>query len=269
MISFPHCKVNLGLKVLNKRADGYHNISSLFYPVQLCDALEVIDMDKKSDLPEFHVSGFPVPGSWEQNLVIKAWKIMHERHNVPPVLIYLHKSIPMGAGLGGGSADGAFMLRLLNEKFQLQLTSAVLAEYAAMLGSDCPFFIQDKPMLVSGRGEVLQTINFSLAGDYIKIIHPSIHISTAEAYQMIKPDHYVPDLLKLIKNKKHWRAQLRNDFQEPVSAKYPLIAQLVARLYDEGAYYAAMSGSGSAVFGLFNEKPKPEISLFCYIGKLL
>lgn len=183
MISFPHCKVNLGLKVLNKRADGYHNISSLFYPVQLCDALEVIDMDKKSDLPEFHVSGFPVPGSWEQNLVIKAWKIMHERHNVPPVLIYLHKSIPMGAGLGGGSADGAFMLRLLNEKFQLQLTSAVLAEYAAMLGSDCPFFIQDKPMLVSGRGEVLQTINFSLAGDYIKIIHPSIHISTAEAYQ--------------------------------------------------------------------------------------
>lgn len=268
MILYPHCKINLGLYVRSKRADGYHNIHSLFYPVQLCDALEVIDADE-SKAPELLFSGFPVPGIIEQNLVYKAWKIMHEQHGVPALKIFLHKAIPMGAGLGGGSSDGAFMLRLLNEKFELNLSQTTLMDYAAKLGSDCPFFIQDRPMLVSGRGEVMEKVEFSLAGDYIKIIHPAIHVSTAEAYSMISPDDNIPDLLQVLSDKTQWRTSLRNDFEKPISNKYPLIDQLIAQSYSEGAYYAAMSGSGSAVFGLYQEKPSPENELFCHVSQLI
>jgi len=268
MISFPHCKINLGLYVLSKRSDAYHNIQSLFYPVKLCDALETIDADPSAKGFELHFSGLAIPGSQENNLVFKAWKLMKENYQLPAVKTFLHKIIPMGAGLGGGSADGAFMLRLLNEKFSLQLSQQTLMQHAAQLGSDCPFFIQDSPMMVSGRGEVLQPIDFSLAGDYIKLIHPNIHVSTAEAYSMLNPVNDSPDYAKLLNNKSAWKSALRNDFEKPIAKKFPLIQELIDALYQQGAYYAAMSGSGSAVFGLFEQVPQCE-DQYSYFQKVI
>jgi len=269
MISFPHCKINLGLKVLSKRADGYHNISSVFYPVPLFDMLEIVD--SSTEMFDLKFSGLEIPGNSGDNLITKAYQLISKDFTIPPIKVMLHKNIPMGAGLGGGSADGAFMLRLMNQKFQLHISTEKLEGYAAQLGSDCPFFIEDKPKLISGRGEVMNEIDLNIDNGFIKIIHPGIHVSTAEAYAMLQPKAIDYPIEKIIKDKTCWKKELVNDFQTVMVKKYPLIQTLIEEMYEQGAYYAAMSGSGSSVFGFFeqktNEKSQNNVP-FQWFGKL-
>lgn len=243
MVAFPPCKINLGLNVVRKRTDGYHDIETCFYPIPWTDILEIIPSDKF----EFKMTGNPIPG--DDNLCVKAYKLL----NTPPASIHLHKIIPTGAGLGGGSSDGAWTLRLLNDVFDLSLTKDELRRYAAQLGSDCPFFIDDVPMIGKGRGEILTPAKINLKGKFIVIVKPDVHVSTAEAYAGIIPAERNLDWSDL--------NSLRNDFEETIFRKHPVIKQAKQALHDAGASYASMSGSGSAVYGLFPEKiPHEKLS---------
>lgn len=254
MVGFPHCKINLGLHVLSKRPDGYHNLDTCFYPVPWTDVLEIIE----SDQVVFTTSGEPIPGDATNNLCLKAYRLLAEKYKLPPVKIHLHKILPTGAGLGGGSADGAFTLRLLNEKFALGMSRYELQAMASELGSDCAFFVQDVPMMGSGRGEVLNPANVSLAGKYMVLVKPPIHVSTAEAYQGVQPGVPTISLLQtLSKDVSQWRVELNNDFEKSVFKKYPAIQKIKEELYALGAIYASMSGSGASVFGIFDR----EVSL--------
>jgi 4-diphosphocytidyl-2-C-methyl-D-erythritol kinase len=250
MISFPPCKINLGLNVVLKRSDGYHEIETCFYPVSWSDILEIIP----SNTLEFKQSGISIDGKPEDNLCVKAYELLRADFDLPPVKIHLHKVIPMGAGLGGGSSDGAHTLRLLNTIFNLGITTALLKEYASRLGSDCAFFIEDKPMLGTGRGEILEEVKLDLKGRFIVLIKPDVHISTLEAYSSITPafsQTRVKDVVEM--DISDWKNLLRNDFEKSVFEKYPLISDLKEKLYNEGATYASMSGSGSAVYGIFDK----------------
>ena len=250
MVGFPNAKINLGLYVTSKRSDGYHNLVSCFYPVDWKEALEVIPSSSFS----FSSSGLNVPGDSVSNLVVKAYALMREKYNVPISSIHLHKAIPMGAGLGGGSADAAFTLTLLNQLYQLALTKKELVELSAQLGSDCAFFIYNTPCLATSRGEVLTPIACSLKGYVLLIIHPGIHISTQQAYAGVKPkpiDFNLDELLK--ETPEAWRNKLHNQFEEHLFIEFPEVAQIKQKLYDSGAAYASMSGSGSAVYGIFKE----------------
>jgi 4-diphosphocytidyl-2-C-methyl-D-erythritol kinase len=250
MISFPPCKINLGLHVVRKRADGYHDLSTCFYPVPWTDVLEIIPASDFS----FSSSGNPIPGEAAQNLCIKAYSLLQAEFNLPAVKIHLHKTIPTGAGLGGGSSDGAHTLRLLNQLFNLGLSSHQLQHYASQLGSDCSFFINDVPQLGSGRGEILQPIAVALKNKFAIIVKPEIHVSTAEAYAGVAPQSAAFPLEQVLSLPLgEWKEKLSNDFEKTVFAKYPLIEQIKEKLYHEGALYASMSGSGSAVFGIFSK----------------
>lgn len=255
MITFPQAKINLGLQILSKRADGYHEIASCFYPVAYCDILEIIP----GSADEFTTTGLPIPGDPSDNLCLRALELLREDHQIPPVNIHLHKVIPMGAGLGGGSSDGANALKLLNDLFQLDLSADDLQEYASRLGSDCPFFITGQPVLASGTGTLLAPASVSLEGTYIVIVHPGIHISTQEAYSGVVPNLAGEPLDTLLNDTSGWRGHLINDFEKGLSTKYPEIASIIKSMYESGAFYAAMTGSGSAVFGLFHSPP-PELS---------
>jgi 4-diphosphocytidyl-2-C-methyl-D-erythritol kinase len=248
MLVFPNAKINLGLSVVDKRPDGLHNIKSCFYPVPWFDALEVNE-DKKF---KFTSSGHDIPGS--NNFCITAYKLLKQDFNLPAVNIHLHKNIPIGAGLGGGSADGTFMLSLLNEKFSLALSALQLKDYASQLGSDCPFFVDNMPMFVEGTGDVLTPISVDLKGLYIAIIYPQIHIDTKSAYANIIPSGSVLNLKSVLENSdyKGWKGQITNDFEKDAD---PRILQLKDMLYVEGALYTSMTGSGSAVYGLFANAP--------------
>lgn len=258
MVSFPNCKINLGLNIVNKRNDGYHDIETLFFPVQLRDALEVIEKEKF----EFSTSGSPIEGDPEKNLCIKAYNLLKKDFpQLPAVQIRLHKAIPMGAGLGGGSADGAFALKLLNKKFELNLSEKQLINYSLQLGSDCPFFILNKPCFATGRGEMLEHIEPDLSSCKIAIVHPAIHISTAWAFANIKPRKPVKSIKQIIQQPiTTWKDELINDFENPVFAKYPEIKKIKDKLYDKGAIYASMSGSGSAVYGIFKKNTIVSLS---------
>lgn len=248
MVSFPPCKINLGLYILNRRADGYHNISTCFYPVPWTDILEIIPSDTMS----FSRTGLSIPG--EDNLCIKAYQLLKKDFDLPPVKIHLHKIIPIGAGLGGGSSDAAHMLRLLNSIFKLSLSSDQLKQYAARLGSDCSFFVEDRPMLGTGKGEILEPIELSLKKYYLVLIKPPIHVSTREAYSGICPQQPTNKLSEVIQLPvREWKNSLKNDFEESVFNKYPAIEKIKIKLYSHGAVYASMSGSGSSVFGLFEK----------------
>jgi 4-diphosphocytidyl-2-C-methyl-D-erythritol kinase len=252
MISFPPCKINLGLNVIEKRSDGYHAIETCFYPVPWTDILEIIPAKELS----FTSSGLTIPGTAEDNLCVKAYRLLKHDFNLSPVQIHLHKILPMGAGLGGGSSDAAHTLRLLNQLFALQLNADQLKMYAARLGSDCAFFIHDRPMLGTGRGEVLQEIAVDLSGKFMVLVNPQTHISTAEAYRGITPARHAVQVRKVVANGggiTHWRNELKNDFEEIVFAKHPELLKIRERLYASGATYAAMSGSGSTVFGIFEQ----------------
>ncbi len=240
MVAFPPCKINLGLNVVRKRSDGFHDIETCFYPVKWTDILEVIPSEKF----EFTTSGNVIPGgNVEDNLCVRAYKLL----KAPPARIHLHKIIPTGAGLGGGSSDAAWTLRLLNDVFDLKHSKDDLKKFASQLGSDCAFFIEDVPMIGTGRGEILTKANVDLSGKFIVIIKPDIHVSTAEAYSAIVPKESPFDLNNIY--------SLKNDFEESVFKKYPAIQEIKTALYNAGASYASMSGSGSAVFGIFTQKP--------------
>lgn len=252
MISFPNAKINLGLNIIEKRPDGYHNIESVFYPVAWCDALEIV----KSDIFSFNSSGLEVPGNEKDNLIVKAYKLLENDGllNDMKVRIHLHKVLPMGAGIGGGSADGAFALKLLNDVFSLDLTKKELENYAERLGSDCPFFIENKPKFCCGKGTEFEDINLSLKGKMLVLINPQIHISTAEAYAGVKPQKpeiSIKDILSMPISA--WKETLRNDFEEKIVENHPRIGELKTGLYAQGAMYASMTGSGSTVFGIFDK----------------
>jgi 4-diphosphocytidyl-2-C-methyl-D-erythritol kinase len=269
MVYFPHCKINLGLHVIEKRNDGYHNIETCFYPVPWTDVLEVIPATEFS----FTSSGNQIPGALTDNLCARAYQLLQENHAIKPVSIHLHKTIPTGAGLGGGSADAAFALRMINDVLQLKLSDEKLKLYALMLGSDCPFFIQDQPKLGTGRGDILRDIAVSLRGKYLALIKPDIHVSTAEAYAGVlqhTPEISITDVLE--NHPLHeWKNLLKNDFEKSVFNKFPAIKTIKEKLYAAGAVYASMSGSGSSVYGIFDFQPGlsqqfPEMT--CWSGML-
>ena len=270
MIAFPHAKINIGLNILSKRMDGYHNLQTIFYPVALNDALEIIDGNEQETGIEFTCTGLPVNGNINDNLCVTAYELL--RKDFPQITAikgHLHKIIPMGAGMGGGSADAAFMLRLLNNKFQLNLSIDQLIDYALQLGSDCPFFILNKACFATGRGEIMQPVNIDLRSYNILIVNPGIHVNTASAFSQITPGENSTELQSLIMHQiTTWKHSISNDFEKPVFAKYPEIAEIKNNLYDAGAIYASMSGSGSTVYGIFSGTEKPAINFpahyFCH-----
>lgn len=253
MISFPNAKINLGLQIISKRKDGFHDIETCMYPIPLFDSLEMI-LSKNSD---WNSSGLEIPGKKEDNLIYKAYRLMKKDFpNLPELNIHLHKHIPMGAGLGGGSSDAAFALKLMNNLFDLHLDNFFLEEYAALLGSDCAFFIENTPKIASGRGEILEPIDLSLKGKRLLLINPGIHIGTKEAYAGVTPSIPNVKLSEILADQSRWKVELINDFEASIFPNHPEIAKIKAKLYEAGAFYAAMSGSGSSVFGLFTEEPK-------------
>lgn len=257
MIVFPNCKINLGLRITGKRADGFHNLETVFYPVPLKDALELIPNNSDTEI-DFTTSGLAVAGDPADNLCVKAYHLLKKDFpRIPPVKAQLHKAIPMGAGLGGGSADAAFMLKLLNDRFRLDIPAERLAAYALQLGSDCPFFLVNKPCFASGRGEVLETISLDLSAYRILLINPAIHIHTGWAFSHITPALPEKPVKEIITQPiSTWKAELKNDFEAPVFAAHPAIQQTRDSLYQQGAIYAAMSGSGSTLFGIFPAEAK-------------
>ena len=265
MITFPHGKINLGLNVTQKRNDGFHNIETVFFPIHWNDILEIVE-DKQNNSKEkvtFSHSGLKIQGENKNNLVIKSYKQLDNDYSLPPVKIHLHKSIPMGAGLGGGSADAAYTIRTINDLFKLGLDSAKQTSYAKKLGSDCAFFIEGKPVLGTGKGDQFEPIELNFEGMEIMVIWPAIHSGTAEAYSGIVPS--VPDksLREILKSDiKLWKHELKNDFEKTIFPIYPELEKIKFMLYESGAVYASMSGSGSAIFGLFENKtptiPLPE-----------
>lgn len=250
MIGFPNAKINLGLNILRKRADGYHDIESCFYPIPWHDALEIIPSD------EFKITthGDVIPGDTKGNLCVKAYQLLHKDFQLDPVEIILLKKIPIGAGLGGGSADGAFTLSILNKYFDLKLAHVQLENYALKLGSDCPFFIKNKPAIANGRGEILNRTDIDLSGKFLALKNPGIHISTKEAYASIVPEPPKKTIEEILAQPiATWRGQLKNDFETSIFPRYPQINELKDHLYLKGALYASMTGSGSTVYGLFEK----------------
>ncbi|MBX7141460.1 MAG: 4-(cytidine 5'-diphospho)-2-C-methyl-D-erythritol kinase [Chitinophagales bacterium] len=276
MIVFPHGKINLGLRILGRRPDGFHDIESVFYPVPWRDALEVV----RSAVFSFRTFGLPVDGALESNLCVRAYNLLAGRYPLPPVTMCLLKNIPAGAGLGGGSSDAAFALRLLNEFLKLNASMQELKSMAAQLGSDCSFFMDDAPRLVTGRGEILQPVALNLSAYYIVIVKTQVSVNTAWAYAELSRHRSETDwrpatgetpLQQVVAAPvETWKTFLKNDFEEPVFGAYPQLAAIRQRLYDHGALYAAMSGSGSAVYGLFTTSPvisfDPSVKVFT--GKL-
>lgn len=261
MITYPIAKINLGLNVVEKRADGYHNLQTVFYPVPLMDALEVTPMAQgfPSNVDcDLKVTNIAIEGDEQRNLVVRAYQLLKQDYpTLPRIHAHLWKGIPTQAGMGGGSSDCAYMIRLLNEQFELQLSDKQMMRYAARLGADCAFFILSKPCYAEGIGEQLEPIDLDLSGWYIGVVRPNIPVPTKEAFSRIKP-HYPKQCCKDIVRQpvETWREALINDFEESVFALHPEIGVIKAKLYDMGATYAAMSGSGSALFGLFKEEPR-------------
>lgn len=255
MILFPNAKINLGLFVTEKRPDNYHNIETLFYPVpNYCDILEVID--SKSGKDEFSTSGLPIEGEFKNNLVYVALQKMRELITIPPVKIHLHKIIPSGSGLGGGSSDAAFMLKLLNEQYNGQLSIQQLEKIGAKIGADVPVFIQNQPVLAKGIGDEFTECLFTLKGFWLQIVAPRIHIPTAVAYGNItpeKPKTAIEEIIKMPINK--WKGKLFNNFEAPIFKEHPELKDIVTRFYQEGALFSAMTGSGSAIYGIFEKEP--------------
>jgi 4-diphosphocytidyl-2-C-methyl-D-erythritol kinase len=258
MVVFPPAKINIGLQITGKRDDGYHNLVSVFYPLVLCDVLEIVfDENSPAGSVKFYPSGLAVNGIPEHNLVLKAIRLFNEKHNLPGLGVYLHKVIPMGAGMGGGSSDATYTLRVLNDLMGKPFGVEELLNMALQLGSDCPFFLYSKPCLVEGRGEILHDLTLNLAGYYLVLINPGVHVSTAEAFAIVKPktpEYHLVECIHL--PPENWKGRMVNDFEEPVMMRYPEIRAALNVLKNEGAVYAAMSGSGSTVFGIFRTKPE-------------
>lgn len=255
MITYPNAKINLGLHITEKRPDGYHNLETVFYPIPLQDALEVTKSDADYEYT-LKISGMNIEGNNDDNLVVKAYRLLKQDYpTLSPIHIHMFKHIPTGAGLGGGSSDAAFMIKLLNEKFDLKLTIQQMEEYAARLGADCAFFIQNKPVFATGIGNIFEPIVLSLKGYYLVLVKPNIFVSTKDAFSKIKPKYPEISIKDIIQKPiTEWKSYLKNDFEYSVFQLYPEIAAIKDKLYDLGAVYASMSGSGSSVFGIFKEQ---------------
>lgn len=252
MITFPNAKINLGLNIVEKRPDGYHNLETIFYPIPLQDALEITPWEGGERKYKLAQSGIQIAGDDENNLVVKAYKLLDSLYNLPPIEINLLKHIPSGAGLGGGSADAAFMLCMLNQHFQLNIPNEQLEVYAAQLGADCAFFVENKPTFAEGIGNIFSPIELSLKGYKLLLVKPDIFVSTRDAFAQIKPKRPTISLKEVAKMPvEAWKTYMVNDFEESVFPQFPAIADIKALLYDMGAIYASMSGSGSSVFALF------------------
>jgi 4-diphosphocytidyl-2-C-methyl-D-erythritol kinase len=256
VIIFSNCKINLGLKVLRKRADGYHDLETVFYPVRFVDVIEAI-RTTEGDM-QFTSTGIEIDSSPQQNLCMKAYALLKQSYDIPPMQLHLHKAIPSGAGLGGGSANAAFTLKLLNTKFNLGLSTETLLDLALQLGSDCPFFIVNKPCIATGRGEILERIELpTLHQYYLAIINPGIHVSTAWAFSQVTPRANAVSIKDIVTQPiSNWKSELINDFEDAVCNAHPRIKEIKEMMYNNGAAYASMSGSGSSVFGLFDKPPK-------------
>ena len=253
MLTFPHAKINIGLQVTERRPDGYHNLDTVFYPIPIRDALEVIVAEGADYDCRLHISGIEIAGDPDTNLVVRAYRLLAADYTLPSVDIYLHKHIPTGAGLGGGSADASFMLRLLNEMFSLDISTEQLEAYATRLGADCPFFITSQPVYATGIGNEFHPIDLSLKDMYLVVVKPDVFVSTKEAYSMVHPERPAVTLdAKIVRTITEWRDTISNDFEKGIFALHPELATIKEKLYELGARYAAMSGSGSALFGLFD-----------------
>lgn len=256
MIVYPNAKINIGLNVVERRPDGYHNLETVFYPINLQDAIEIKNIE--GAVPEcgyqLKVSGTILDGTPEDNLVVKAYKLLKKEFGLPPVSIFVYKHIPTGAGLGGGSSDAAFTIKMLNERFGLGLDVKQMEAYSAELGADCAFFIENKPVFATGIGNVFHDLSLSLSGKSLVLVKPDIFVSTRDAYAAVvphRPETSLPELLS--KPLETWKDTVVNDFEASVFPKYPEIAAIKDKLYDMGAVYASMSGSGSSVYGIFDE----------------
>ena len=256
MIVFPNAKINIGLSVVEKRQDGFHNIESIFYPIfHLKDILEIVlNTDNDNNEVLFSSSGIVIPGNNNENLCVKAYQLLKADFNIPSVKIHLHKVIPIGAGLGGGSSDAAFTLKLLNAIFNLNLSEEKLIAYAQKLGSDCAFFIRNKSVYAYNKGDEFKDINLNLDNYKIEVVFPNIHVSTKEAYDGIKIRKRDMDLREQLKLPiDYWKNVIKNDFEASIFSKYKIIEQTKLALYKRGAIYASMTGSGSAVYGIFHK----------------
>ena len=279
MITFPCAKINLGLNIVSKRPDGYHNLETVFYPIPLTDALEIKYMDEKfpSESPcDLKITGNDIDCNEEDNLVIKAYQLLAADFQLPRVHAHLVKRIPTQAGLGGGSSDAAYMIRLLDERFRLNIGIPEMERYAAKLGADCAFFISADPSYAEGIGDVLMPVDVpgaGLGGYYLAVVKPSVAVSTRDAYAAIVPKTPAKCCRDIVRQPiETWKDELVNDFEAPIFAMHPELAAIKQSLYDAGAVYAAMSGSGSALFGIFREQPtgleKEFEGMFCQVMKL-
>jgi 4-diphosphocytidyl-2-C-methyl-D-erythritol kinase len=271
MITYPNAKINIGLNITSKRPDGYHNIETVFYPIPLSDILS-IEISETCTEYSLSVSGIETGQESEKNLVIKAYRILQKDYILPPVDITLIKNIPVGAGLGGGSADAAFMLSMLNELAGLKISEKKLESYASKLGADCPVFIRNVPVYAEGIGNEFSPISLSLKNYYLVLIKPDIFVSTPVAYSLVTPREPTENLMKLVQLPvSEWKNVIVNDFESSVFKRFPRIEQIKNQLYADGALYASMSGSGSSVYGIFTDEPQLTYSYDdCFVtgGKL-
>jgi 4-diphosphocytidyl-2-C-methyl-D-erythritol kinase len=264
VIVFPNCKINLGLNIIRKRSDGFHDLETIFFPLPVYDVLEIIhvnDEERNNDV-SFTTAGMTVEGNKEDNLCVKAYRLLKKNlPQLPAIQMFLYKTIPAGAGLGGGSADGVFALQLLNRLFDLKLAKEELFSYAVQLGSDCPFFTINKSCLATGRGEILEPVTIDLGFYKLILVNPGIHIHTANAFAQTTPalpDKSIKDIIS--QPVTAWKEALKNDFEEPVCRQFPEIKKIKDELYEAGAVYASMSGSGSTVYGIFKKENKLALS---------
>lgn len=259
MLTFPNCKINLGLNILRKREDGFHDLQTVFYPLPFFDILEIVRNNSSTELINTGISG----GDEKDNLCLKAYRLLkRDFPGLPEIKIHLHKTIPVGAGLGGGSSDAAFMLKLLNDKFELNISKEQLLVYASQLGSDCPFFMINEPALASSVGEKMKRISLFLSSYKLLLVNPGIHISTKELFQKITPAIPVKSISEIIgQSINTWKGELKNDFEPIVFKMFPEIEKIKKFLYNHNAVYASMTGSGSSVFGIFHSEESIEIEM--------
>lgn len=254
MLVFPNTKINIGLNITEKRTDGFHNLETVFYPISLSDVLEFTENENET---VFTNTGIQIDVPSDKNLVLQAYYLLKSEFYLPELNIHLHKITPLGAGLGGGSSDASYMLKTLNDHFKLDLSEEKLIDYSQKLGSDCPFFIKNKPLFAEGTGNIFTEIDLDLSSFYILLVKPDIHISTKDAFSNIKPHKPKDPLTELIKQPiKEWKNIIVNDFEKNVFTLYPGLKEIKSILYNIGAVYAQMSGSGATVFGIFENKPK-------------
>lgn len=254
MLTYPNAKINLGLNIIEKRVDQYHNIESVFFPIPLKDILEIVEHSKDENV--FSASGINIPSDGKKNLVLRAYELLQKQYDLPYVQVHLHKQIPIGAGLGGGSADAAFLIKLVNKVFNLAMSKEVQENFATKIGADCPFFIHNQTAFIEGIGERITPIDIDLSAYFLVLHNPGIHVSTAEAYANIQAKKWEIPLLASIQSEvATWKYHLKNDFEASISEKYPQIGKCKTDFYTHGAVYAAMTGSGSSVYALYCKVP--------------